>query len=170
MPTDLAIPDLGSRRLEVGCGSRARAAKGARYYVGVDVVENYLDEAPKGRGKIYMLADWEQVLDFFQNDSFDAVYAIDFIEHLDRRKGKRFLHAAARVAPATAVFTPLGPMPQSPRNGMRPGDPDSQRHRSAWTPDDFPGWQIKRFRDFHRQLADGTPLEQPIGAFWAIRR
>jgi ubiquinone/menaquinone biosynthesis C-methylase UbiE len=165
MSTDLAIPDLGSRRLEVGCGYRARAARGARVYVGVDVHEPYLDQAQRRYpAQIFMLASW-RALEVFQDGTFDACYAIDVIEHLTRTEGKQLLKEAARVARATA-----GWMPQSSGNGLPSGDPDSQRHRSAWTPSDFPGWQIKAFRDFHRQLADGTPLERPIGAFWAVRR
>jgi hypothetical protein len=168
--TDLAIPDLGKRRLEVGCGFRARAAKGARVYVGVDVVEEYLDRAQRRYpGQIFMLAGW-RALEVFQDETFTGCYLIDVIEHLTRTEGKQLLKEAARVAKATAVFTPSGPMPQSAGNGLPAGDPPSQRHRSAWTPGDFRGWEVKRFRHFHHQLADGTPLAQPIGAFWAVRR
>ena len=169
---DLAIPDLGSRRLEIGCGSRARAARGAKTYVGVDVVEDYLAAAHrKYPRQLFMLGDWREAMGMFEPQSFDAVYAIDFIEHLGRLDGKQFLKEAFRLARlGVAVFTPNGPMPQRQGNGLPKGAPRSQVHCSAWTPDDFPGWQIKTFRNFHRQLADGTPLEQPIGAFWALRR
>jgi cyclopropane fatty-acyl-phospholipid synthase-like methyltransferase len=172
MSDDLAIPDLGGHRLEIGCGSRARAAKGARRtYVGVDAHEPYLAEAHKRYpSRIFMLADWRTALEMFEANSFDAVYAIDFLEHLAKREGRAFIHEAERVAPAVAIFAPVGRMPQTPRQGMLNGDPRYQRHRSAWTPADFDGWEIEVFRRFHRQLRDGTALVEPLDAFWAIKR
>ena len=163
--TDLRLPDLGHHVLEVGCGYRARAAKGARTYVGLDVYQEYLARAHRRYpSRIFCLTDWTG-MEVFEDNTFDVVFAIDFIEHLGRREGKAFLKEAARVAPRTAIFTPLGPMKQAPNDG----EPESQRHRSAWTPKDFKGWKIKVLKDFHRQLADGTKLERPISAFWAVR-
>ena len=165
MYDDLAIPDLGRRRIEVGCGYRARAARGARVYIGIDVHQPYLAEAHKRHPtRIFMLADWEQALVMFEDQSFQGLYAIDFIEHLGRREGRRFLKEAVRVAERVAVFTPLGPMPQVPQDG----EPESQRHRSAWAPEDFGGWDIEILSPFHGQLADGTPLSEPLAAFWAV--
>ena len=65
---DLAIPDLGGHRLEVGCGSRARAAKGARRtYVGVDAHEPYLAEAHRRYpSRIFMLAGWRPAMEMFE--------------------------------------------------------------------------------------------------------
>jgi hypothetical protein len=163
----LRIPDLGSRRIEVGCGYRARAAKGARVYVGIDVHQPYLAEAHRRYpSRLFMLSDWSMVLQMFEDRTFLGLYAIDFIEHLGRREGRRFLKDAIRVAERVAIFTPYGPMPQVPQDG----EPESQRHRSAWTPSDFDGWEVEILPGFHGQLADGTPLEQPISAFWAISR
>ena len=160
----MLIPDLGRRRIEVGCGYRARAARGARVYVGVDVHQPYLARAHRRHpSRLFMLADWEQALVMFEDQSFQGLYAIDFIEHLGRREGRRFLKEAIRVAEAVAIFTPLGPMKQTPQDG----EPESQRHRSAWTPDDFDGWGIEILSPFHGQLADGTPLDEPSRAFWA---
>ena len=157
--------------LDVGCGIRPQPIVAANRYVGVDAHQPYIDRVSRDGGE-FICADWEQALRRFDDLEFDLVVALDFIEHLDRKAGNRFLRAARRVGRQVCIFTPLGSFPQH----YQPGEPDQwgmdgghwQSHRSAWQPSDFPGWQITVHHGFHVVDANGRSLPQPIDAFWAL--
>jgi len=77
----------------------------------------------------------------------DALFLLDVIEHMEREEGEEVLRLAQKAAGQVIVFTPLGFYPQT----YTEGEPDAwglnggiwQTHRSGWTPEDFPGWEIK---------------------------
>jgi len=160
----------GSSVLDVGCGIRPQVVVPTNRYVGVDAHWPYIEAVDHSGEFIY--SDWRAALRKFRRDEFDLVTALDFIEHLDRRDGLDFLRAAQRVGKAVLIFTPLGPFPQH----YGPGESDAwgmdgghwQTHRSAWTPDDFPNWDIYELPSFHHHDSHKRPLEKPIGAFWAV--
>lgn len=69
----------------------------------------------------------------FRGRSFDAVVALDVIEHLERKQGEALLAEMERIARRrVVVFTPNGFVEQ----GARDGNP-FQVHRSGWTAADF---------------------------------
>lgn len=156
--------------LDVGCGIRPQQIVPAERSVGVDIHQPYLDTLHGD----YICSDWRPALRSFKRDAFDLVIALDFIEHLYRRDGHQFLSAAKRVGKAVAIFTPLGPFPQP----YVRGEPDGwgmdggywQAHRSAWTPEDFDGWEIEVCEGFHIHDAAKRLLPEPIDAFWAVKR
>jgi cyclopropane fatty-acyl-phospholipid synthase-like methyltransferase len=78
-----------------------------------------------------------------QDQEFDTVLALDFIEHLTEPDAHDFLTEAKRVGHNVFIFTPLGPFEQD----YGPDHP--QTHRSAWTPEDFPDWRTYVLKDFH---------------------
>jgi len=64
---------------------------------------------------------------------------------------------------ALAASTPMDPW------GM--GGTEWQRHRSGWSPEEFPegdGWTVIACRDFHKVDGYGRPLAQPFGVVQAI--
>jgi hypothetical protein len=66
---------------------------------------------------------------------YDLVFAADVLEHFTREDGVRFLDvAAARATLGVLIVTPALALEQ----GEVFGNP-FERHRSAWTPDDFGG-------------------------------
>lgn len=74
----------------------------------------------------------------------DTVVMLDVIEHMARDDGLEAIRSACDIArEQVIVFTPLGFMPQ---DGGEEADAWGmqgqhwQRHRSGWTPEDFPGW------------------------------
>jgi hypothetical protein len=69
----------------------------------------------------------------FAPRSFDAVIALDVIEHLQREEGEVLLSAMEVIAShLVAVFTPNGFLEQPPTPDNR-----HQEHVSGWTPHDF---------------------------------
>lgn len=73
----------------------------------------------------------------------EGVIMLDVIEHMEREVGEAVIPLLMRAATRQAVvYTPFGFMPQD-HDTWGLGEDELQRHRSAWTPDDFPGWRIE---------------------------
>jgi hypothetical protein len=174
-PRDLGAVDSV---LDVGCGIRPQQIVDARRYVGVDAHKPYLDAliesgAAGPPGVHFMHGEWDTVLGDMKDGEFDMVVALDFIEHLERDAGFAFVAEAQRVGRSVVIFTPLGECPQH----YAPGESDQwgmdggrwQNHRSAWRPEDFPGWETHVLPEFHAVDANQRKLPEPIGAFWAIK-
>jgi hypothetical protein len=76
---------------------------------------------------------------------FDAIYMIDVIEHMTRPHGESALRMAQALEPKQiVVFTPLGFLPQE-GDAWGLGGEEWQKHRSGWSPKDFPGWAIETY-------------------------
>lgn len=104
--------------------------------------------------------EWSDAMRLFSPLSFDHVTLLDVIEHLDKDDGRRLIDATlSLVRISVTVFTPRGFIQQEPGEGgldawgMHGGE--WQRHRSGWTPDDFPGWAIRSGDTSHE-------------SFWAV--
>lgn len=125
---------------------------------------------------VFINAPWEQVIGMLPDKSVDTVFALDFIEHLEKEDGLRMLREAERVARRQiVVYTPHGFFPQSYDD---PDKPDRwgmdggywQTHRSGWELEDFgDNWQFVCCPDYLDLDEDNQPLEKPMGAIWAIR-
>jgi Methyltransferase domain len=121
-------------------------------------------------------APWDRVMAMLPDKSVDTVFALDFIEHLEKPDGLRMLREAERVARVQiVVFTPHGFFPQSYED---PSKPDRwgmdggywQTHRSGWAPEDFgPEWDIVICPDCILLNQDNQPMERPMAALWAFR-
>lgn len=74
--------------------------------------------------------------------SINAVYLLDVIEHMTRVEGEKLLRLIPHLEPKQIiVFTPNGFLPQE-HDAWNMGGEHWQTHRSGWTPADFPGWAI----------------------------
>src|SRR5436190_4493745 len=120
-------------------------------HICVDAHRPYLDRVRRERGDprlVLLNAPWEDAMAMLPDKSVDSVFALDFIEHLEKEDGLRMLREAERVARIQIlVYTPNGFFPQS----YQPGGRDRwgmdggfwQTHRSGWGVDDFgDGWDF----------------------------
>jgi hypothetical protein len=126
--------------------------------------------------QIYINSVWTDAMKLLPDKSVDTVFAVDVIEHFSKEDGIRFLAEAERVTRCQIIlFTPLGMYPQSynendtDRWGMQGGT--WQSHRSGWIPEDFigEGWKFLICKDYHLVDQHEELLQEPFGAFWAIR-
>lgn len=94
---------------------------------------------------------WQDERAFFADRQFEAVVALDVIEHMEREDGLLLRDDVARMATRLAViFTPFGMMEQSGFKDEHDCDHDPwgldgmvwQKHRSGWDPEDFDGWHL----------------------------
>jgi len=137
-------------------------------------LERLRQEHPEPR---YVLLNgaWETGFDLLLDDSVDTVFAMDFIEHLEKDAGREFLAQAERVARRQiVVYTPVGFYRQDYQG---PDAPDRwgmdggwwQTHRSGWEPEEFEGWDVVACADWHTLDEFDQPLPKPSGAFWAVK-
>ena len=111
---------------------------------------------------VYLQHNIEEGCAAFPHRSVDSAYMCDVIEHIDRDIAEKCLEQLMRIVKQQIIlFTPLGYMAQDPDEANANTDPwgmggmEWQKHRSGWTPDDFPsqdGWTVVACRDFHHGL------------------
>jgi hypothetical protein len=149
-------------------------------HICVDAHRPYLErlKSELGGDPKYVLinAPWDQVIGMLPDKSVDTVFALDFIEHLEKEDGLRMLREAERVARRQIlVYTPHGFFPQSyddPHKHDRWGMDGGywQTHRSGWKPEDFgEDWDFVFCPDFIVLDENNQPMEKPMGAIWAFR-
>jgi hypothetical protein len=129
---DAAVGDAETV-LDVGCGDDSPLGHFAvrlRRLVGVEA-----DPEAAERARAHGLYDEVRVLDVrrlaeeLEPGSFDAVVALDLLEHLEKDDGEALLATLERIAGRrVVVFTPNGFVPQDDLGGS-----SWQRHRSGWT-------------------------------------
>ena len=114
--------------LDLGCGPRpaARLIFPRATLVGVDAFRPNLLEATKARMVDHaLLADVSRPP--FKDDRFDAVLALDVIEHIPKEAGFRLIASMRSLARKRVVLlTPNGYVPQESSNPLN-------RHVSGWT-------------------------------------
>jgi hypothetical protein len=75
-----------------------------------------------------------------RRETFEAIYLLDVIEHMEKAEGQRVLQLAQQVATVQiVVFTPNGFKEQT-RDAWGYEGHEWQTHRSGWTAEDFRGW------------------------------
>jgi len=120
--------------LDLGCGTSSvvELASWVRHSVGVDTHEESINECER-RG-VHSEYFRGSVFDFDTDaSSFEAVIAIDVIEHMDRDGGRALLDKMEYWSSKKVILTtPNGWLPQDEKE-----DNPLQRHLSAWNMDDF---------------------------------
>lgn len=166
--------------LDLGPGICPQPLVEAYVHICVEAHRPYLErlkrESANDPRYVLINAPWDQAIERLPDKSVDTVFALDFIEHLEKEDGLRMLREAERVARVQiVVFTPLGFYPQSyddPRKPDRWGMDGGywQTHRSGWTPEDFgEAWDILICTDAILLNQDNQPMDTPMPALWAFR-
>ncbi|HTV42228.1 MAG TPA: class I SAM-dependent methyltransferase [Candidatus Sulfotelmatobacter sp.] len=116
--------------LDVGCGkSRALRELGIKRSVGIEGYAPDLEEARRlNTHDELILGDVRRLEDYFSPGQFDAVIAMDVIEHLVKDDGLRLMQGMEKIARRKVVlFTPSGFLPQRHLEKA-----DLQEHLSGW--------------------------------------
>lgn len=170
VPTDVV--------LDVGPGIVPQRYVVPSVHICVEPHRPYLErlrmEHPEPR-YVLLNSAWGESMRLLLDDSVDTVFALDFIEHLEKDAGRDFLAEAERVARRQiVVYTPLGFYRQDyhgPEAADRWGMDGGwwQTHRSGWELEDFAGWEIVVCSDWHTVDEFEQPLEVPCGALWGVK-
>lgn len=79
----------------------------------------------------------------FEPKSFDLVIACDIVEHLTKDEGLALIKSCERIAKVAVIIeTPLGLIPQN-IDILGYGGDTFQTHRSAWSIQDFSGYDVQ---------------------------
>lgn len=115
--------------LDVGCGddSRLQFVRGVGRKVGVDAFAPAVERSrARGIHDEYLVTPLAELA--LPDASFDAVIAIDVIEHFEKDESRRFVERLERIARTKVVlFTPNGFLPQPALDGN-----PWQEHRCGW--------------------------------------
>ena len=121
--------------LDVGCGNNSPISFLEEKYttVGVDAYKPAIEDSKKRKiHDAYILGDIKKLNSLVKKKSFDAVLALDVIEHLKKDDGYKLLDNMEKVARKRVILvTPNGFIPQYNKNNKL------QAHLSGWTVKDF---------------------------------
>ncbi len=127
--------------LDVGCGkSTIMKSLGVQDSTALDGFAPYVEEARKGNFHTnVVLGDVRDLEQYFKPSQFDAVIAVDVIEHLTKEDGMRMMRSMEKIAAKKVIFfTPSGFLPQHSfeNNSM-------QDHLSGWEANEMTGMGYK---------------------------
>lgn len=155
--------------LDVGCGSNSPLAKISRHFysVGVDAFGPSIEKSKKiGIHDAYKKGNVLAIDKLFRKKTFDAVIALDLIEHLKKKQGYELIKKMSELAKKKVIImTPNGFYNQDPYEGNR-----WQVHRSGWTVDDFTkmGFRVRGIRGIKWLRGEYATLKWKPWMFWGV--
>jgi len=129
------------RVLDLGCGYNSTLQYcNVPFSVGVESFNPYLQESKKkGIHNQYIKADIRKIE--FQPEAFDAVVAIEVLEHLTKQEGAQLLNKMERWATKKIIITtPNGYLWQDGYD-----DNPLQEHKSGWSIEELRNFEFKVF-------------------------
>lgn len=152
------------RIVDVGCGIRPCPIFPCEEHICIEPHHEYVDGletwSPGDRKVTIVQGEAEEVARYPRADT--TVLLLDVIEHMPKHRGEVLRDLLTEFEQAV-IFTPWGPYEQTDKNpdcwGLNGGY--WQKHRSAWFPEDFADWKIRKWAEWHEI--------QPVGALLAFR-
>lgn len=145
--------------LDLGCGDLwfTPGLPGVTRHVGVDIWEPAMEKAIAKNvpGFVPYRMDAREFVRLQAEASYDAVLALDFIEHFPEDEAKFLIGQVERIAKHLAViWTTSGYIAQGPYDNN--GDPNPhQEHFYGPTVEDFAGWQVDVYPEWHQDRGGG---------------
>jgi len=135
--------------LDVGCGDKSPLAKIKKNFrsFGIDAHKPSILKSRIAKiHNFYKIGDILKLDSFFKPKSFDAVIALDVIEHFKKKDALKLIHSMEKIAKKKVLIaTPHGFAKQSAYDGN-----PYQEHKSGWNASDFKkmGYTIRGMRGF----------------------
>lgn len=155
--------------LDVGCGSNSplRFVRKTFYSEGVDIYKPSIDKTKKSNiHDKYVVGDIRKLSKIYEPKSFDAVMAIDVIEHLEKEEGFALLKKMERIArKKIIILTPNGFLDQG-----HYGDNVYQDHKSGWSAKDLQklGFKVYGLRSFKEIRGEFTTIKYKPWILWGF--
>jgi hypothetical protein len=128
--------------LDVGAGIRPMNWYKPSHHICIEPYDRYVDRL---RAAGYFVFQETALYALKRLDTFDAVYLLDVIEHMEKDEGLEVVSLAKEKAhQQVVIFTPWGFMEQE-EDAWGLGGDYWQKHRSGWLPEDLPGFECYRY-------------------------
>lgn len=155
--------------LDVGCGSWSPLSKVKKHFYaeGIDIHKPSLEKIK--RLKIhdkYRLGDVNKIDEYYQPKSFDAVIALDLIEHLSKSDGLKLIKKMEKIARKKVILlTPNGFIKQDPLKNN-----SYQVHQSGWKTGEFIklGYRVYGVRGLKFIRGEWATIKFKPWFFWGI--
>ncbi len=121
--------------LDVGCGHNSPLGKIKKSFIseGIDIHKECIVKSQKrGIHDSYKIADIRNLAKLYRHESFDAIIALDVIEHLRKNEGKRLMKDMERIAKKVILLTPNGFLEQNTLENNQ-----YQIHQSGWSKEEL---------------------------------
>lgn len=154
--------------LDVGCGSSSPLAKVRKHFYSIGVDIHGPSIVASRERKIhdeYKAGNVLAIDKHFGKKRFDAVIALDLIEHLTKNEGEKLLDAMESIArKKVIVMTPNGFYRQDPYENN-----PYQVHKSGWTTQDFRarGYKVLGIRGFKMLRGEYATIRFKPWFVWA---
>lgn len=154
--------------LDLGCGSNSPLAKVPKTFhsTGVDIFAESIEKSKEKKiHDDYILSDILSVEKKLPKQKFDAVIALDVIEHLSKKDGIKLLSLMERLAKRKVLLlTPNGFYKQEPYENN-----PYQIHRSGWYANDFAslGYRCYGMRGLKYLRGEYATITLKPWIFWA---
>lgn len=160
------LNDCGSV-LDLGCGSISpiRYLVEDKYLVGVDGHKQSIQKAKDAKTHDELLTmDVMKVSKKFKKNSYDAVIALDLIEHLKKKDGIKLLKDMEKIAKKKVILlTPNGYIHQENKEN------ELQEHLSGWSMEDFikSGYKVRGMYGIKYFRGEEAELKRPK-TLWGV--
>lgn len=156
--------------LDVGCGSWSPLANVKKnfYSVGIDIHKPSIEEIQKKKiHDEYKIGDVLRIDKLFKPKSFDAVIALDVVEHFKKKEGLDLIKQMETIAKKKVIIlTPYGFTIQHPVDGN-----PFQAHKSGWEIRDFKkyGYKVYGMRGFRFiRTGEYATIKYKPWLFWGL--
>lgn len=155
--------------LDLGCGrdSPIGRIKKNFFSVGVDIFKPSIKESQyKKIHDKYIFTDVLQIDKYFKERSFDAVIALDLIEHLAKKEALKLIKKMEKIArKKVIILTPQGFTRQDEYE-----DNPYQSHKSGWNIEEFldMGYRVYGLRGFRFIRGECATIKYKPWFLWAL--
>jgi len=155
--------------LDVGCGFKSPLGKIKKRFSseGIDIFEKCIIESKKKKiHDKYKIGDIRKLARFYKNKSFDAVIAIDVIEHFEKNEALRLIKNMENVAKKKVILlTPNGFTAQDAYDGN-----PHQVHKSGWNKQELKelGYKVYGLRGLKCLKGKHADIKYKPYLFWGF--
>lgn len=155
--------------LDVGCGSWSPLSKVKKHFYaeGIDIHKPSLEKANhSGVHDKYRLGDVNKIDEYYQAKSFDAVIALDLIEHLSKSDGLKLIKKMEKIARKKVILlTPNGFIRQDPLKNN-----PYQVHQSGWRVSEFSklGYRVYGMRGLKLIRGEWATIKFKPWLLWGV--
>lgn len=154
--------------LDVGCGNNSPLVYVKKKFksVGIDIYKPAINESKKNKiHDSYVNGDISRLDKYFKPKSFDAVMALDVVEHLSKDKSMKMISQMEKIAiKKVIILTPNGFYHQDTFEGN-----PYQVHKSGWIVNDFlkMGYTVRGLRGLKYLRMELARIRYKPWIFWA---